>query len=63
LREQSRKEKEYERIRKKKEEELVAEKKKDSMSAVAKWYYSAGFWSVIVSHIFAYKCRRSAVSA
>lgn len=43
LREQSKKEKQSERLRKKKEEELVAEKKRDSVSAVEKWYCSAGF--------------------
>nr|XP_048703476.1 microtubule-associated protein 9 isoform X4 [Caretta caretta] len=37
LREQSRKEKQAERIKKKKEEEVIAEKKRDSMSAVDKW--------------------------
>ncbi|XP_050194445.1 microtubule-associated protein 9 isoform X2 [Myiozetetes cayanensis] len=37
LREQSRKEKESERIRKEKEEELIAEKRRVSISAVEKW--------------------------
>ncbi|XP_074679069.1 microtubule-associated protein 9 isoform X3 [Strix aluco] len=59
LREQSRKEKQSERIRKKKEEELVAEKKRDSVSAVEKWCCPTGFWNIIVSQIFAYKCNRS----
>ncbi|XP_005518054.1 PREDICTED: microtubule-associated protein 9 [Pseudopodoces humilis] len=43
LREQSRKEKQSERMRKKIEEDLVAEKSKVSVSAVEKWYFSTVF--------------------
>lgn len=43
LREQSRKEKQSERVRKKIEEDLVAEKRRVSVSAVEKWYFSTVF--------------------
>lgn len=43
LREQSRKEKQSERMKKKIEEDLVAEKRRVSASAVEKWYFSIVF--------------------